>query len=270
MTVLYIVATPIGNLEDITFRALRVLREVGIVAAEDTRTTRKLLTYYNINQTLTSYNEHNKSVKIPRIMETLKTNPVALVSEAGAPCVSDPGYELVLKAIESGVPVVPIPGPSALTTALVVSGFPIEGFKFLGFLPRRKGQRLRLLESLKTEAGAIVAFEAPHRLRASLEGILQGLGDRAMTVCRELTKVHEEVFRGTASQAIEHFIEPRGEFTLVIQGSSIAESAGDPQWAQKELKRLKLDGARAREAVALVSQASGLPRKQVYRLWLDV
>lgn len=269
MTVLYIVATPIGNLEDITFRALRVLREVGIVAAEDTRTTRKLLTYYNINQTLTSYNEHNKSVKIPRLMETLKTKPVALVSEAGAPCVSDPGYELVLKAIESGVPVVPIPGPSALTTALVVSGVPIEGFKFLGFFPRRKGHRLRLLESLRTESGAIVAFEAPHRLRASLEGILEGLGDREMTVCRELTKVHEEVFRGTASQALEHFIEPRGEFTLVIQGSSVAESAGDPQWAQEELKQLKLDGARAREAVALVSQASGLPRKQVYRLWLE-
>ena len=269
MTVLYLVATPIGNLEDITFRALRILREVSLVAAEDTRTTRKLLTHYNINQTLTSYNEHNRSVKIPKLIETLKTKPVALVSEAGAPCISDPGYELVLKAIESGVRVVPIPGPSAVTTALALSGVPPEGFKFLGFFPRRKGHRRRLLDSLRTEAGAIVAFEAPHRLRTSLEGILETLGDREMTVCRELTKVYEEVFRGTVSQALEHFSEPRGEFTLVIQGASVAETAGDPEWAQEELRRLKLDGAKAREAVALVSQAAGLSRKQAYRLWLD-
>ena len=269
MTVLYVVATPIGNLEDITLRALRILREVGLIAAEDTRTTRKLLSHFDIRQTLTSYNEHNKSVKIPKLIEALKTKSVALVSEAGVPGINDPGYELVLEAVGSGVPVVPIPGPSALTTALAVSGVPRDGFRFLGFLPRRKGARRRLLESLRTEPGALLAFEAPHRLRASLEGILEQMGDRDVTICRELTKIHEEVFRGTVSEALEYFSEPRGEFTLVIEGSSSAEPAVDTQWVQEELRRLRLNGIRAREAVTVVSQATGLPRKQVYRLWLD-
>ena len=270
MTTLYIVATPIGNLEDISLRALRVLREVGLIAAEDTRTTRKLLNRYDIKQTLTSYNEHNRAAKIPKLMETLKTKSVALVSEAGTPEISDPGYELVLEAIKSGVPVVPIPGPSAVVASLAASGLPPGGFMFLGFLPRRKGQRRRLLDSLRSQTYTLVAFEAPHRLHASLQEILEALGDRDIAVCRELTKVHEEIFHGNVAQALAHFSEPRGEFTLVIGGAGEEEVGGDVEWAKEELRRLKLQGLKAKEAVPVVSRAAGVPRREVYRLWLEI
>jgi len=200
MAVLYIVATPIGNLEDITLRALRVLREVGLIAAEDTRTTRKLLNRYDITTPLTSYHEHNRAAKIPILMEALETKDVALVSEAGMPGISDPGYELILEAISAGVPIVPIPGASAVTSSLAISGLPAGEFLFLGFLPRRKGERRDLLESLVEQPYTIVLFEAPHRLQGSLEDVLAVLGDRDIAVCRELTKVHEEVFRDTVSR----------------------------------------------------------------------
>ena len=270
MTTLYIVATPIGNLEDISIRALRVLREVGLIAAEDTRTTRKLLNRYDIKQTLTSYNEHNRAAKIPKIMETLKTKSVAVVSEAGTPEISDPGYELVLEVIRSGVPVVPIPGPSAVVASLSASGLPPKGFTFLGFLPRRKGEKRRLLDSLKIQPYTLVVFESPQRLHASLLEILEVLGDRDIAVCRELTKLHEEIFRGTVAQALAHFSEPRGEFTLVIEGAGHEEATGDQELAKAELMRLKLQGLRAKEAVPVVSRAVGIPRREVYRLWLKI
>ena len=270
MAVLYVVATPVGNLEDITLRGLRVLKEVALIAAEDTRTTRKLLTRYAIKTPITSYHQHNSRMKIPLLMEALQTKDVALVSEAGTPIISDPGYELVLEAIQAGVSVVPIPGCSAATASVAVSGLPAEGFLFLGFLPRRTGERKRLLETLKTQPYTVVAFEAPHRLRKSLEDSLATLGDRAISVCRELTKVHEEVFRGTVSQALAHFHEPRGEFTLVIAGSPPAEASRDLGWARDELRCLKTQGLKAREAVATVAQATGISKRDVYRLWLDV
>ena len=270
MPVLYIVATPIGNLEDVTLRALRVLGEVGLIAAEDTRTTRRLLSHYGIKTPLTSYHEHNRGMKIPLLMEALKTKDVALVSEAGMPGISDPGYELVLEAIQEEVRVVPLPGASAVTTALAVSGLPTEGFLYLGFLARRKGERRQLLESSRTQLHTIVAFEAPHRLLSSLGDVLAALGDRQIAVCRELTKVYEEVFRGTVSQALAHFSNPRGEFTLVIAGAPSTGQDVDPDWASDELRRLKDQGLKAREVVALVAQASGLPRREVYRLWLGI
>ena len=269
MAVLYVVATPIGNLEDVTLRALRVLKEVGLIAAEDTRTTRVLLSHYGIKTRLTSYHHHNRVTKIPYLMEALQSKDVALVSEAGVPGISDPGYDLVLEAIKVGVPVVPIPGASAVTASLAVSGLPVEGALFLGFLPRRKGDRRRLLESLKTVPRTIVAFEAPHRLCSSLEDALAALGDRDLAVCRELTKVYEEVFWGTVSQALAHFAEPRGEFTLVIGGAPVTMAVGDPDWARDELRLLKGRGLKAKEAVAIVARASGLPRREVYRLWLS-
>jgi len=222
MPVLYVIATPIGNLEDISLRALRLLREVKLIAAEDTRTTRHLLNAHNIKTPLTSYHEHSKKAKLDYLLNYLKKEDLALVSEAGTPGLSDPGYELIVAAIERGISVVPIPGASAVITALVVSGLPTDQFLYLGFLPRRKGQRQRLLSSIVDEPRTIVAFETPHRLRKALSDIEEILGNRRLSVCRELTKIHEEIFRGRVSQAREHFAEPRGEFSLVIEGKTRA------------------------------------------------
>ena len=222
MPVLYVIATPIGNLEDISLRALRLLQEVKLIAAEDTRTTRHLLNAHNIKTPLTSYHEHSKRAKLDYLLNYLEKEDLALVSEAGMPGLSDPGYELIVAAIERGISVVPIPGPSAVVTALVVSGLPTDQYLYLGFLPRRKGQRQRLLSSVVDEPRTIVAFETPHRLRETLIDVEEILGNRRLSVCRELTKVHEEIFRGRVSQAREHFREPRGEFSLVIEGKTRA------------------------------------------------
>ena len=222
MPVLYVIATPIGNLEDISLRALRLLQEVKLIAAEDTRTTRRLLNAYNIKTPLTSYHEHSKRAKLDYLLDYLEKEDLALVSEAGMPGLSDPGYGLIVAAIERGIPVVPIPGASAVITALVVSGLPTDQFFYVGFLPRRKGQRQRLLSSIVDEPRTIVAFETPHRLKEALSDIEEILGNRRLSVCRELTKIHEEVFRGRVSQAREHFTEPRGEFSLVIEGKTRA------------------------------------------------
>jgi len=219
---LYVIATPIGNLEDISLRALRLLREVKLIAAEDTRTTRRLLTAYDIKTPLTSYHEHSKRAKLDYLLDYLEKEDLALVSEAGMPGLSDPGYELIVAAIGRGISVVPIPGASAVITALVVSGLPTDQFVYVGFLPRRKGQRQRLLNSIAEDRRTIVAFETRHRLTEGLNEIEEILGDRRLCVCRELTKVHEEIFRGRVSQAREHFAEPRGEFSLVIEGKTRA------------------------------------------------
>jgi 16S rRNA (cytidine1402-2'-O)-methyltransferase len=222
MPFLYVIATPIGNLEDISLRALRLLREVKLIAAEDTRTTRHLLSAHNIKTPLTSYHEYSNRAKLDYLLNYLEKEDLALVSEAGMPGLSDPGYELIVAAIERGISVVPIPGGSAVITALVVSGLPTDQFLYVGFLPRRKGQRQRLLSSIVDEPRTIVAFETPHRLGEALSDIEESLGNRRISVSRELTKVHEEIFRGRVSQAREHFAEPRGEFTLVIEGKTRA------------------------------------------------
>ena len=268
MPTLYVVATPIGNLEDITLRALRVLGEVGLIAAEDTRTTRKLLNRYGIRTPLVSFHEHNKVARLPTILEALKVKDVALVSEAGVPAISDPGHDLVRRAVEAGVSVVPAPGPSALVTAVSISGMTAQSFVFLGFIPRRKKDRLRLLESMSAESRTLVVFEAPHRLRQTLEDMLSTWGDRSIAICRELTKVYEEVYRGTISSALARFSEPRGEFTLVIEGGKETKAKPDESWVRDELARLKGEGLRARDAVAAVAGASGLPRRVVYGCWL--
>lgn len=222
MPALYVIATPIGNLEDISLRALRLLQEVKIIAAEDTRTTRHLLNAYNIKTPVTSYHEHSKRAKLDYLLSQLEEEDVALVSEAGMPGLSDPGYELIGAAIDHGISVVPVPGASAVITALVVSGLPTDQFLYLGFLPRRHGQRQRLLASIVDETRTIVAFETRHRLKEALSDIEEVLGDRRLVVCRELTKIHEEVIRSRVSQAREYFTNPRREFTLVIEGRTRA------------------------------------------------
>ena len=219
MPVLYLVATPIGNLEDITLRALRVLKEVGLIAAEDTRTTRHLLDTYGIKTPLLSYHKHSNVSRLEKLLEALEEKDVALVSEAGTPGISDPGYELVAACVKRGIPVVPVPGPSAVVVAIAASGLPTDKFLYLGFLPRTGKERRRLLRSVVEEKATLVAFEAPHRFTKSVTDVLAVLGDRQIAVCRELTKMYEEIFRGRVSEAIDHFSEPRGEFTIVIQGA---------------------------------------------------
>ncbi|MCI0439593.1 MAG: 16S rRNA (cytidine(1402)-2'-O)-methyltransferase [Chloroflexi bacterium] len=271
MGTLYIVGTPIGNLEDITLRALRVLKEVGLIAAEDTRVTRKLLDRHGIRTPLTSYHEHNKLSKLPSLLEALADKDVALVCDAGMPGINDPGYELVREASKAGIAVVVIPGPSAVTAAIAVSGVAVDQWTYLGFLPRKSSERRRLLESFAGDARALVAFETPHRLKSALEDIRDALGDRRIAVCRELTKLHEEVFRGTASEAIERFAEPKGEFTLVIEGGATApieNPSGED--ARELLARLRKQGIGAREAVAAAVEQSGLSRREVYRIWLEM
>ena len=268
MPSLYLVATPIGNLEDISFRALRILGQVSLIAAEDTRKTKRLLTAYGINTPLTSYHEHNKKAKLPYLLHRLQQQDVALVSEAGMPGISDPGYELVVAASEQDIPIVPIPGASVLVAALAVSGLPSDQFVYLGFLPRRKGQRKRLLEQIAEEERTILALEAPHRLISALEDILEVLGDRRIAVCRELTKIHEEVFRGTVSATLEHFPQPRGEFTLVIEGGSVKRQPAED--LERELRLLYQKGVSAKEAISQVAKASGASKKELYRIWLKL
>ncbi|MBI2831688.1 MAG: 16S rRNA (cytidine(1402)-2'-O)-methyltransferase [Chloroflexi bacterium] len=268
MPSLFVVATPIGNLEDVTLRALRTLREVKLIAAEDTRKTRQLLARYDIKTPVTSYHEHNKLSKLDYLLEQLKEKNVALVSDAGMPGISDPGYELITSAIEGGIPVVPIPGPSVVITALAVSGLPTDRFTYLGFLPRKASERRLLLESVADEPGTIVCFEAPHRLAAALNDMLHTLGDRRMAVCREITKLHEEVFRGTVNHAMQHFTEPRGEFTLVIEGKTQKGKPRLTEDIERKLLKLHQSGTPAKEAIARVAQETGLPRRQLYQAWL--
>jgi 16S rRNA (cytidine1402-2'-O)-methyltransferase len=268
MAALYLVATPIGNLEDISPRALRTLREVSLIAAEDTRRTRQLLNKYDIKTPLISYHEYNKWSKMGYILDFLATGDVALVSDAGMPGMSDPGYELVVTANERGIPVVPVPGPSAVITALVISGLPTDRFIYLGFLSRKAGSRLKQLESVASERGTIVALESPHRLRATLGDVLSVLGDRRLAVCRELTKIHEEVFRGVVSQALAHFTQPKGEFTLVIAGREAKEEPRLTEDIERQLQNLRLSGVAAKEAVTRVAKETGLSRRELYRAWL--
>jgi len=270
MPTLYIVATPIGNLEDITLRALRVLKEASLIAAEDTRKTRHLLSAYGIKTPLTSYHEHNKEAKLAYILKQLEEKDIALVSEAGMPGLSDPGYELIISAAQRGIPVVPIPGPTAAITTLAISGLPTHQFTYLGFLPRKKGERRRFLRSVAGEPRTIIVFESPHRLLSSLGDLEVVLGDRRIAIGRELTKVHEEVFRGRISEAMERFKEPRGEFTLVIEGNLEKEKTALSPKIIEDLSRLYHQGLGAKEAVAQLSLDTGLSKKELYRAWLKL
>jgi 16S rRNA (cytidine1402-2'-O)-methyltransferase len=262
---LYVVATPIGNLADITLRALRVLGDVDVIAAEDTRTTRKLLTHHGIATSLVSYHEHNEAVRTPELLERLRSGAsVAIVSEAGTPSISDPGYRLVREAIDAKITVEPIPGPSALLAAVVVSGLPSDGFVFEGFLPRRSGERRRRLEELTGERRTLVFFEAPHRLDRTLADMADVLGDRDVALCRELTKLHEEVRRGTLSMlaATLQKTPVKGEIVLVVGGAPHIE--GDLDAAITEVLKRTKDGESVREATRAVAEARGVPRRALY------
>lgn len=269
MGTLYVVGTPIGNLEDISLRALRILREAALIAAEDTRKTSILLARYDIHTPLTSYFEHNKLTKLNAIIEKLAQGDVALVSEAGMPGLADPGYELVRAALQAGFPVAPAPGPCAAVTALVVSGLPTDSFVYAGFLPRKSAERRRALEAVRGERRTLVFYEAPHRLQECLADVEAVLGERPIAVARELTKLHEEIFRGAVSQARQHFAgEVRGEITLVIGGAADETPAWDKARVRARLNELGAQGLSRKEAAQQVAAESGWPRREVYQLSL--
>jgi 16S rRNA (cytidine1402-2'-O)-methyltransferase len=267
---LYIVGTPIGNLEDVTLRCLRILSEVSLIAAEDTRVTRKLLSRYGIHTPLTSFNNHNWKSKLPKLLEVLKEANVALVTDAGTPNISDPGYELTTGAVQDGAQLSVIPGPSALTAAVSLSTLRLDRFVFMSFLPRRTSQRRRILMDLAEEQHPIVVFESPHRLQACLKDILGTLGDRLVTVCRELTKLHEEVYRGTIGEALDHFSQPRGEFTLIIQGATNTRQVPNVDNVRQALLNFSTQGFSAKDSISQVSSLTSLSRRDLYKLWLTL
>jgi 16S rRNA (cytidine1402-2'-O)-methyltransferase len=269
--VLYIVATPIGNLEDITLRALRVLKEVHLIAAEDTRHTKTLLNHYGIRTPLTSYHEHNEKAKAHALVPRLKQGEnVALVCDAGTPTLSDPGYRLVEEAIKAGVRVVPIPGVSALTAVLSASGLPTDRFVFEGFLPAKKGPRRDKLGKLCEESRTLVFFEAPHRLKESLRDLFEILGDRQVVLAREVTKLHEEFVRGSLGQvsATMDRGEPQGEITLVVKGSE-GETPPPENLLRAEIRRLRRKGLRVKEIAELLGEKFSFSKREIYRLVLE-
>ncbi len=272
MGTLYLVGTPIGNLEDISLRALRVLEEVLLIAAEDTRRARVLTQRYQIETPITSYFEGNKLTKLEPVLDALATGDVALISEAGMPGLSDPGYELIHAAIEQGYPVTAIPGPSAPVTALVLSGLPSDAFLYLGFLPRRRQERRQLLSQVAHHPHTLILFEVPHRLRKSLADVEAVLGDRPVAICRELTKLYEEVWRGSISGARTYFdeVKPRGEFTLVIGGASEEEVRWDTEQVEQALGDMLAQGMKRSDAARQVAALSGWNRSEVYTLGLSL
>lgn len=272
MGVLYLVATPIGNLEDITLRALRVLREVTLIAAEDTRHSGKLLKHYGIETPMLSYHEHSPPARLEAILTALESGDVALISDAGMPAISDPGVELLRAALEKGFRVEVVPGPSAVTTAVALSGLAPGGFLFLGFPPRRSQERRALFRSLARLPYPIVLYEAPHRLMASLADLEAALGDRPVAIGRELTKLHEEVVRTTLAEAKGRYANrpPRGEFALVV-GVPEPETAPLEADAAPILLRERLAAGESLSAAAReVAKETGIPRSELYRIAMEV
>jgi len=264
---LYLVATPIGNLEDISARALRILQESSLIAAEDTRVTRKLTSHFGIHTRLIAYFEHNKIIQMSAVLDALSVGDVALVSDAGTPGLNDPGFELVKAAITAGHEVVPIPGACAPIAALVASGLPADSFCYIGYFHRFSAQRRKQLERLAHLPFTVIALEAPHRLLATLEDILGILGDRPLAVARELTKLHEEIHRGTVQSALARFraTPPLGEITLVIGGVPEATAWGETEVRAALQQRLPLKMPRNQMA-AEVAEESGWRKRDVYAL----
>jgi 16S rRNA (cytidine1402-2'-O)-methyltransferase len=272
--ILYVVGTPIGNLEDMTFRAVRILKTVDIIAAEDTRHTGKLLHHFQINTSQISYHEHNQQQRIPEILNELdKGKAIALVTDAGMPGISDPGYELVKACIEAKIPVVPIPGCSAVVTALSASGLPTDKFVFEGFLPAKSKDRQQRLEALQTESRTIIFYESPHRLRQTLQDLANVLGEvRQVVLARELTKLHEEFWRGTVEEAIALYNsrEPQGEFTLVLAGTQLSMPILTEDALKSELQELIKQGLSRSQASRQLAQQTSLSRRQIYQLALAI
>ncbi len=265
---LYIVSTPIGNLEDITLRALRVLREADLIACEDTRQTRKLLDHYGIAKPVTSYHDHNEQTRAAELIGRIERGEnVALVSDAGTPLISDPGYRLVAAAIAAGIPVVPIPGPSAVMGALAAAGLATDSFRFCGFLPPKTSQRRKIFEEWKHEACTLVFYEAPHRILETLEDLAAVMPSHPVVIAREVTKLHEEFLRGTAAELIATLSarpSVKGEITLLIGKTERAEADGTP--IEEAIRALEASGVARMDAIKQVAKARGLSKREVYKL----
>lgn len=273
MGILYLVATPLGNLEDMSPRAIRILREVNLVAAEDTRHSGTLLAHFGIRTPLTSYFEFNKITKLDHIMAVLATGNVALISDAGMPAINDPGYELVKAALAGGYTVSPIPGPSAPIAAVAASGLPTDSFLYLGYLPRKSSERKQFLTDVVRQPYTLVFLEAPHRLLDSLSDMRVVLGNRSIAVARELTKLYEEIWRGNIAGALDYFNEhdPRGEFTLVVGGVASADTV--ERWSEEQIRQALRAGLSAGEPPAMLAKRlakeSGWERRQIYLMVLE-
>lgn len=268
---LYIVATPIGNLEDITLRALRVLKEVDLIAAEDTRQTKKLLAHYGIGTRLASYYDEVEGEKAAALVRQLQSGEnIALVSDAGTPTLSDPGFRLVRAAVEAAVPVVPVPGPSALLAVLSASGLATDRFVFEGFLPARKRERREKLQALAAEERTLIFYEAPHRIKETLADMLELFGDRDAVLGREVTKIYEEFVRGSlsAARAAVDRKEPRGEITLAVAGSA-GENIPLESLIRAEIEALVKKGLRVKEVAEILGEKFGYPKKDIYRMVLE-
>ena len=271
---LYIVSTPIGNLEDITLRALKVLKEADVIACEDTRTTRKLLTRYAVETPLVSYHEHNEIEKAKELLSILREGrSIALVSDAGTPCISDPGYRIVKLASEHGIEVLSIPGPSASVSALSVSGLPTSSFAFFGFLPRTKKHLTDYLSRIKNYPETLVFYESPNRVTKTLRAISEVFGDRNISLSREMTKLYEETLRGKVSDVLEALVkrnEIKGEVTIVVEGASSEIGETDPETIDRMLDQHKKIGSSLKDAVKMVSGESGYSKSKTYKRALQI
>ena len=277
---LYLCATPIGNLEDMPVRAIRVMKEADVIAAEDTRNSIKLINHFEINTPMTSYHEYNKVDKAAVLVDKmLSGQTVALITDAGTPGISDPGEELVRQAVEAGIEVVSVPGPAACINALIISGLPTRRFVFEAFLPSDKKERAAVMEELCRETRTIIIYEAPHRLCKTLSELLENLGDaRKIAVCKELTKKHETVYRATIGEAVNYYNEnePRGEYVLVIEGLNRADVIKEKQqkWQEmpleEHLKHYEDQGIERKEAIKLVAKDRGVPKREIYNMTLNL
>ncbi len=272
--VLYLVATPIGNLEDITFRAIRILKEVDLIAAEDTRQTLKLLNYYEISKPLISYHRHNEEIKVEGLIQKLKEGKnIALVSDAGTPVISDPGEVIVKEALKENIKVIPIPGACALINALIASGLNTKEFSFYGFLSLNKKLRKEQLEEMRKENKTIILYEAPHKLTATLKDLEKILENRKIVIARELTKIHEEFLRGTASEILENYQEPRGEHIILIEGNEIKEETEE----EKAIKEMTIkehyeyyekQGFSKNEIIKRIAKDKGVSKNEIYQMFV--
>ncbi|MEH7444709.1 16S rRNA (cytidine(1402)-2'-O)-methyltransferase [Bacillus sp. JJ1122] len=275
--ILYLVPTPIGNLEDMTFRAIRIMKEADLIAAEDTRNTKKLCNYFEIETPVTSYHEHNKESSGYKLLEKIRDGAkIALVSDAGMPTISDPGTELVAEAISEGLTVVPLPGANAALTALIASGIQPQPFYYYGFLQRGKKEKKKELETLSKQTATIILYESPHRLKETLSLMLEGLGDRKIVLCRELTKKYEEFIRGTISEALEwaQAEEIRGEFVLIIEGASLSsiEEEETHWWAKLSLNEhvehyISTENMNSKDAIKQTAKDRGMQKRDVYQAY---
>lgn len=274
---LYVCGTPIGNLDDMSFRAIQVLKEVDLIAAEDTRRTIKLLNHFEIKNRLESYHEHNEDEKAEKLLELLQEGQaIALVSDAGMPGISDPGYKLVKKAVEYGIEVIPVPGPTAAISALVVSGLDTGRFVFEGFLNRKGKARREQLDKLKSEERTIILYESPYRVKETLKDLERVMGDRRIALVRELTKVHEEKYYGNISTVLSRLEEKeiKGEVVIVLEGNKDGEETGPPPWEGLELgehvRLLMAEGLGKKEAIKRVAEIRGIPRREVYKEAINI